>query len=142
MNSVNYILKNKLNLSFEDKCVIKRLGADCPDIVITNQGKSSVNRKFNRDWYKKKPWLTASIELKSLFCFPCLLFAKNSTNCWTSKGYCDMKHLSEALNRHELSAEHFDNNITLKRFGQINIAEQVDSAFKRDIIKKLKKTGT
>lgn len=68
-----------------------------------------------------------------MFCFPCLLFGGDSV--WSQQGYTDMKHLSAALSRHKLAAEHIDKNIALKYFGKVNIAQQVDPAYKREMIK-------
>lgn len=111
MNCVDFLLENIKTLTFDDKLKIKNLGPDQPNIRIIQSDKK-VNRTFNKDWYNKKLWLTASVLKKSLFCFPCLLFG--GENVWTRTGYSDMKHLTAALSRHEVSVSHFDNIIKLK----------------------------
>jgi hypothetical protein len=134
MNEVDYLLKYKFStLTFEDKLEVKRLGAHQPsDLVIVNElVKPKKKLTFKSEWFTKKTWLTASVSLKRLFCFPCLIFGGETV--WAQSGYSDLKHLSERLTSHETSSSHMKNAVTLKLFGKSNIVEKLDSVYRRNI---------
>ena len=103
----------------EEKLEVKQFGAHQPrDIVITQTAGKS-NHGFNVEWFLKKNY-------KALFCFPCLLFAGDGT--WSRTG---CKHLSERIAKHESSGSPLDNAVKLGLLGRVNVAAQVDSAYRR-----------
>lgn len=53
-----------------------------------------------------KDWLTRSIIMNKLFCWPCLLFLKDSEDIWYKKGCSDLKNLPSGLNLHEKNTVH------------------------------------
>jgi hypothetical protein len=98
MNTVANLLKTPFKTRhYEDKIKIKSLGPDRPDLHLTQTvnkgGGKKTDRKFNKDWYNKKTWLTGCAKSNSLFCFCCLLYGGDDT--WAKKGTKDIKHLSE-----------------------------------------------
>ena len=121
---------NKVDFTLE-KLEVKRFGAHQPwDIVITQTAGKS-NCGFNVEWFLKKRWLTVSIQKKALFCFPCVIFVRDCT--WSRTGYKDLKHPSERIAKHERSGCHLDNAVKLGLLGRVNVAAQVDSAYRRSI---------
>lgn len=84
---VEYLIKYRFSrLSYDDKLFIKDLKVPRPDLskILINQGKPS--RSFVNTWYDKCIWLTGSITLKKLFCWPCVLFS-NREEVWSKCGY-------------------------------------------------------
>ncbi len=65
------------------------------------------------------------------FCFPCLLFGGERP--WSRMGYKDLKHLSERIAKHESCGSHLDNAVKLGLLGKVNVAAQIDSAYKCSI---------
>ena len=75
MNEVDHLLEHRFEtLSLEEKFEVKRLGPHHPRDIGISQTVGKNIRTFNVEWFAKKKWLTASIQKKALFCFPCLLF--------------------------------------------------------------------
>lgn len=132
MNYVDYLLENPFSMaSLEDKIEIKRLGSHQPtdfNLIIKDKRQ---NRKFSTEWFEKKPWLTVSILKNSLFCFYCTLFKGDSI--WTQTGYRDLKHLSEAIKKHENSTKHIQSALDFKMFNKINIMSAIDSGYAASI---------
>lgn len=103
---VNYLLRKKFNsLSFDDKIFIYKLKpCRSMDKLIVKDNRGNKNRSFNINWYKKYEWLTGSESNNKLYCWNCILFNDKSSTPWIS-GYCDLKHISESLKKHERSEE-------------------------------------
>ena len=96
MNEVDYLVSVRFStLSIEQKLEIKRLGPHRPDDLTICQAGKDKTRTFNKEWFKRKLWLTGSSSKKALYCFPCLLFGGETV--WTTTGFSDLKHLSERL---------------------------------------------
>lgn len=87
-------------------------GKDCDfTLSISDDG-----RIFSADWFQKtlsnnekieRKWLIYSKNNKSIFCFPCLLFAKKGTVfSKPEQGFRDWKHLNPRIGEHENSVEH------------------------------------
>ena len=131
MNTVDFLLEHRFETLKLEKLEIKRLGAHQPRDIAITQAAGKVNRGFNVEWFVKKKWLTISIQKTALFCFPCLLFGGDGT--WSRTGYKDLKHLSERIAKHESSGSHLDNAVKLGLLGRVNVAAQVDSAYRRSI---------
>ena len=71
MNEVDFLLlKTFSKLSFQDRLLVKHLGAHQPAHFQLTVGK----RSFSHVWFDKYDWLTVSLEKNRLFCFPCILF--------------------------------------------------------------------
>ncbi|CAH1103808.1 unnamed protein product [Psylliodes chrysocephalus] len=140
MNSVQYILKTNFSrLSLAEKCHIKSSGRPTPDLELTQtdkSSKSSFTRRFSRQVYNKNKWICGCDTLNALFCFPCLLFYSDGTdNVWSRVGFKDLKHLNEKIKKHELSAKHINFSTELAFLGTANIAAQLNSTYRQNIIK-------
>ncbi|KAK0130540.1 hypothetical protein N1851_035232 [Merluccius polli] len=74
MNEVDHLLEHRFEtLSLEEKFEVKRLGPHHPRDIGISQTAGENIRAFNVEWFAKNKWLTASIQKKALFCFPCLV---------------------------------------------------------------------
>lgn len=135
MNSVQFLLEKPFSLcSLEEKSEIKRLGRATPVLDITQCVKTktrSFNRKFNPDFYEKFQWLCGCPQRKSFFCFPCILFGGEEV--WTKQGVSDIQHLQDRSRKHESSKIHKTNALKLAMFGNINVVQQIDGAYRRSI---------
>ena len=136
MNSVvNLIETPFISRPIAEKIEIKALGKPTPDLANLNQtvtsGKRTFNRKFNKSVYSKCSWLCGCDTKPALYCFPCLLFGGEGT--WTKAGFKDINHLSDRIKKHEASATHIQNSLKLALLGSSNVAEQSDSAYRRNI---------
>lgn len=139
-NSVQNILKvNFTRLSLAEKSHIKSLGRPTPDLKLCQadkNSKSSYTRRFSRQVYDKNKWICGCDTLDALFCFPCLLFYCDGTDkVWSKVGFKDLKHLNEKIRKHEISAKHVSCSTELAFLGKVNIAAQLDSAYRQNIIK-------
>lgn len=134
-NSVESLLTNPFgSRSHADKIEIKRLGRPTPDLNIVQcvASKSrSFTRKFNRDIYSKHSWICGCDNKNALFCFPCLLFGGEAL--WTKIGLTDLNHSGDRIKKHVVSAKHMRNVLQFSLFGSVNIAEQLDSAYRRNV---------
>lgn len=120
--------------SLEEKLAIKRLGRPLPDLTIKQNIKSGTRtfcRTFKSDYYSKIDWLCGCDTKNALFCFPCLLFC--GEQLWTKSGLTDINHLSERVKKHQASNVHIKNVLQLALVGTVNIAEQFDSQYRRNI---------
>jgi hypothetical protein len=135
MNSVSALLLNPFDrCSTEEKLAIKNLGRPTPEISIIQNiksGKRSFNRKFNKATYSKLSWLCGCDEKNTLFCFPCMLFG--GEDVWTKSGFSDINHLADRAKKHEASATHIKNALKLALFGNVNVVERLDSAYRQNI---------
>lgn len=107
MNSVQSLL-SKDSLSYDDKLAAKRLGPDRPELTIeqvTKCEKREYRRKFNISTYNNYKWLCGCSTRNALFCFPCLIFSKES-NAWTKTGFRDISHISSMTRKHESTHAH------------------------------------
>lgn len=101
--------------------------ADKRDVIFTNrpipeltastfskkQGKQ-FTRSFRAVWYEHYKWLCGSVYKLALFCWPCLLMAKNKTT-WNTTGYNDFKNIARSSKMHESSRDHMQACIGMKR---------------------------
>lgn len=135
MNSVvNLIDKPFSHRSLEEKLEIKKLGRPLPDLTIKQNIKSGTRtfcNTFKSDYYSKIDWLCGCDTKNALFCFPCLLFC--GEQLWTKSGLTDINHLSERVKKHQASNVHIKNVLQLALVGTVNIAEQFDSQYRRNI---------
>lgn len=136
MNSVQNLIETPFGKrTFADKIEIKRLGRPIPNLKL-KQSITSKNRTFNRlfntDIYSKHLWLCGCDVKNELFCFPCLLF--EGEELWTKTGMSDLNHLSDRIKKHCVSQRHMKNVVQLSLLGNVNIAAQMDSAYRRNIV--------
>lgn len=135
MNSVQNLLEKSFSCrSAEEKTEIKRLGRPTPNLNIKQTVSSknrSFNRTFNKDIYQKYSWICGCDVKNALFCFPCLLFGGEES--WTKTGMSDLNHLLVRIKKHTVSAAHMKNVVQFSFFGNVNIAAQLDSAYRRSI---------
>jgi len=130
-NSVNYLKSlNFMELTRAEKVLIKDIGRDTPDLIISapanSKGKVYI-RKFNSDIYQKHDWLTGCSERNSLFCFPCLLYGSDTP--WTGSGVNDLNHLQSKIKKHEASVNHVNNVIDLSLLGQSSIVQEINIGY-------------
>ena len=135
MNTVS-ILQNRTFsvLSNEEKLKIKEIGRPLPDLNIVQTvttGKRQFKRVFKKEIYNNHDWLCGCEVKNALFCFPCILFGGEQS--WTKTGITDINHLSTSIKKHESSSVHLRNVLKLSLFGNVNIASQLDSAYRRKI---------
>jgi len=94
------------------------------DLLVEHSPKQETNfkfpvdetgRKFNCSYYYKtlvngekinRAWLCYSKKLNRIFCFACKLFSNDSTTQIVGTGFCDWRHCSDYLNKHENSLRH------------------------------------
>lgn len=135
MNSVQSLLAEPFaSRSCTDKYEIKKHGRPTPNLNIVQSVSSKkriFKRIFNREIYNKHTWICGCEIKNALFCFPCLLFGGEDT--WTKTGFTDLNHLVDRLKKHTSSAKHMKNVVQLSLLGNVNIATQLDNAYRRNI---------
>ncbi|XP_069936675.1 zinc finger MYM-type protein 1-like [Cherax quadricarinatus] len=136
-NSVKYLQSiNFSQLILSEKVKIKEKGRHTPVLSILQKSTSrskEYTRQFCVSVYQKSEWLCGCDKKNALFCFPCLLFGGDSS--WTKIGVTDLRHLPQKVMKHEQSSKHINNVIDLSMLGKVNIAAQIDSAYKISIAK-------
>lgn len=120
----------------EEKLKIKELGRPLPDLNIVQSitvglGKRQFRRIFRKEIYNSHDWLCGCEIKNALFCFPCLLFG--GEHSWTKTGVTDINHLSTSIKKHESSSVHLKNVLKLTLYGKLNVASQLNSAYRRKI---------
>ena len=139
---VNFLLneQNSSSHSYEDKLyIVKEVKRPVPDLskrLVTIGGVGKSNRSFKNTWYEKYDWLTSSVTLNKLFCWPCILLAtNNSDKVWSNCGIGDLKNLSRGILLPNKSTQHISSNckLTLMRKQRQNIATAIDNARKTEI---------
>lgn len=136
MNTVDYLLNNRFSsLTLEERLEIKRLGRHRPeDLDIRFKGKSQNRRlQANNSCFDEQPWMTACLQRKALFCFPCILFATGGPGAWTKTGITDLGHLSDRVKSHARSPSHKTCCLQLQMLGRVNIARQLDDGYRAGI---------
>ena len=83
---------------------IGRMDRPMPNVLIIK----TRARIFQQSWFTRKDWLCASIVMKSLFCWPCLLFCPGKSSTWTHTGYVNMHHFSCDCQKHEKAKSHME----------------------------------
>lgn len=135
MNSVASLLAQPFSSrSLEEKIAIKELGRPTPSLNISQEVKTKsrqFKRNFNADSYKKHGWLCGCNVRNALYCFPCLLFGGEQS--WTKLGMTDIHHLNDRVKKHEASSCHMKNVLSLTLLGNVNVAAQLDSGYRRAI---------
>ena len=53
---------------------------------------------------------------------------------WTKTGFKDLNHFNDRTKKHEASGTHIKNSLQLALLGTTNIAEQLDTAYRRNIV--------
>lgn len=137
MNSVQSLIAEPFcSRTSTDKFEIKRLGRPTPNLNIVqsvSSKKRTFNRTFNPAIYSKHSWICGCEVKNALFCFPCLLFGGGGEPLWTKIGFTDLNHSGDRIKKHVLSVKHMKNVLQLSLFGSVNIAAQLDSAYRRNI---------
>jgi hypothetical protein len=119
MSKVHFVLKNPFHkLSALEKLTVKQLGPDHPSSTIIQKHKTQ-SLSFIPDGYQRKPWITASENKKTLFCFNCFLFGSDIS--WTLICMSDLKHLLQRIKYHELSSIHIGNSLKLDLCGKMDV---------------------
>lgn len=150
MNTVDSIIVNYSHLTVERKVLIRDLGRPMPQLAGLQQKLKIRNRpdslrKFNTEFYRKTDWLCGCEVRNKLFCFPCLLCARNRNEAWVKEGVSDLAHLAKKIEKHESAVSHKNALVDLRILGRQNIIQQLDSAYRLNLIQKnetIKKIGT
>lgn len=135
--SVDELLKTPFERrSLEEKLKIKLSGRPTPDPWIFSKMPRSLKPHFINviliDRFMKKCPCGCEVR-NSLFCFPCLLFSGETS--WSKTGVRDLGHMKEYIRRHSKNKKHMSNVLNLTDIGKINIATQLDSAYRLSIQK-------
>ena len=101
---------------------------------VTKCEKREYRRNFNTSTYDNYKWLCGCSVRNALFCFPCLIFSKES-NLWTKTGFRDLGHMSSMTKKHENTHAHKNACIELSLLGRANIRSQLDSAYRLSVKK-------
>lgn len=129
---MEYLVKNNFTkLPLQQQFKIKSDGRPTPKLELRIERKNGVQRTFNEENYVRTEWLTASAKLQRLFCWPCLLFDKDScyvSNPWVTAGFADLANLSRGIERHGKSKNHIDSAVKLKLFGRVRNGKTLDLA--------------
>ena len=137
MNSVIFLLENDFSsLSFEDKIKIKELGRPIPYLDIKQKEKSKNKefcRTFRNEIYNRNSWICGCDSSNQMYCFPCLLFAKNKDSTWSKTGTSDLGHLSQKIKKHEESKDHKNACLDFSVLGKTEIRQQLSGAFRQNI---------
>lgn len=120
---MEYLVKNNFTkLPLQQQLKITCDGRPTPKLELRAERKKGVQRTFNEENYIRTEWLTASAKLQRLFCWPCLLFDKDScylNNPWVTAGFVDLANLSRGIERHGKSKSHIDCAVKWKLFGRV-----------------------
>ena len=134
---LDYLLKNNFTkLPQQRRIKIKSDGRPTPKLKLRVERKQGFFRTFNEENYTRTEWLACSSKPQRLFCWPCLLFDKDScslNNPWVTTGFVDLTNLSRAIARHGKSKSHIlfilSNTVVLHVNMKLEIADSraVDS---------------
>ena len=90
----DYLLKNNFTkLPQQQRIKIKSDGRPTPKLKLHVERKQGFFRTFNEENYTRTEWLAGSSKPQRLFCWPCLLFDKDScslNNPWVTTGFVDL----------------------------------------------------
>ncbi|XP_053567618.1 zinc finger MYM-type protein 1 [Bombina bombina] len=128
-------LKKFLKLDLKSKQEVINNGRPMPELkdLLQTEGQKKTTRWFQVEWYLRKDWLCGCATKSRLYCYPCLLFSP-ADNVWTKEGFCYLKNLSRALNKHEKSKTHIHSQIALKTFGTSTIDRDLNEQQRLNII--------
>lgn len=108
---------------FQEKLELVRKGRPVPKLPNLCSSYKDKNRSYTRHFsdsnYERTVWLTGSVNLNKLFCFPCLLFSSEKT-VWSTTGFCDLNNLCKAIGKHEKTKSHITSFFKLQTFGDSN----------------------
>ena len=120
----------------------KRLIERGPDFGIDSVPESEEGKRYlTKRWFSKtlpngcsisRKWLLYSKRSESIFCFPCMLFAKKKTSISDqNKGFSDWRHLHPRISDHENSKEeHRQSYIDWRDFEKrLNLGGFIDDDF-------------
>lgn len=136
-NSVEDILNTPFSKrSYDIKLKIIKIGKPRPPLpnlsMKHKDNKCEYTRHFSFSTYERTEWLTGCEVKSRLFCWPCLLFSKESS-VWNKSGFADLNHLITALKKHERSQSHVQSFFSLKMFGKQRIELMIDAQLKDNI---------
>ncbi|KAL7634801.1 UNVERIFIED_CONTAM: hypothetical protein RMT77_015178 [Armadillidium vulgare] len=125
------LLKRPFRLhTLQEKLSLIQNGRPClelPNLKAPHKDKGQEYvRHFQATQYEKTEWLAGSVKLNRLFCWPCLMFAKEET-VWSKLGYGNLNNLHNAINKHEKTQSHIFSDLQIKTFGSSHIDVQLDS---------------
>ena len=128
--SVRELLEqDPLKMTYDELIVLKERGRDTPVFKFGGKRQCRLNEQ-----YDKWKWMCGSSELKSLFCFPCLVFKQNKKAIsWTKYGYKDVANLGQSAAKHARSEEHIHALSSLTLLGKVDIDRQIDSGISASI---------
>ena len=79
--------------------------------------------------YQKLPWLCGCPDSKALYCFPCLVFAKDQNKTkWNTSGFYSLSNLSADSKSHMKNPDHLAAATALSLLGKVRINEEISTA--------------
>lgn len=103
-------------------------------VQVTKSKNREFKREFKPEFYDKHSWICGCDLTARLFCFPCLLFAKQSgDSSWVNYGVADLSHLTQKIKKHECAQSHLNSILEFNLLGKVDIRQQLDSAFRLNI---------
>lgn len=120
--------------SFSVKQNIINKGRPTPKLQNLKSKSKNTFRYFNSSYYDSNKWLSGCEKTQKLYCWPCLLFSRES-NVWSKFGCDDLNNYHNLKRRHETNRSHIECLITLKKFGYVRIETCLSEAYKKNIEK-------
>ncbi|KAG7513368.1 zinc finger MYM-type protein 1-like [Solea senegalensis] len=118
--------------TFQEKLDLVRGGRPTPELANLSQPGKGFVRHFQASNYERYPWLTASDGRCKLFCWECLLFAKDKFSVWSYTGFANLNCLTKAATRHQSTAGHLQATVLLKTFGDTRVDSQLNEQVRRE----------
>lgn len=121
-------------LSYEEKVKVKT-NRSTPNLSLKAlDGKFT--RRFQKQWYDTKQWLTGSVKKNRLYCFHCLLFARNDNEwCEVGIGEDSLKNFMAKAKKHECSIRHITATVKFNELGTRRIDHAISEAARLSAIK-------
>ncbi|GBL86441.1 Zinc finger MYM-type protein 1 [Araneus ventricosus] len=103
-------------------------------IQVTKCKTRDFKREFKSDLCEKCSWICGCESTNRLFCFPCLLLAKqNGDSSWVSYGVAYLSHLTQKMKKHECSQSHLNSILEFNLLGKVDVRQQLDIAFRSNV---------
>lgn len=132
---IEQILKSGFTArSFAEKQEIIESGRPMAQLKKLCTVVKNFTRHFSIELYDKHTWLSGCDFLNKVYCWPCLLFAKDK-GVWRTNGFSDLNNIYKAIKRHENSEEHFKAVLDIKRFGKVRIETALSEAYSNKVNK-------
>ena len=119
--------------TFQEKLDLIKGGWLTPVLANLSQAGKGFICHFQSSNYEQYPWLMASEWRCKLFCWECLLFAKDRFGVWSYTGFMNLNCLTKAATRHQSTTGHLQATVLLKIFGDTRVDIQLNKQVRREI---------